>query len=83
MLFKSKEDYGGTKNFFVENKIKFFTYTLQSEKTTSLINCGLDQTDPAQEITEHLKNEDISSVLSVKPFVTWKARQDGDRLACG
>lgn len=55
ILSKFKEDCTATNNLLIENKAKFFTYTLSSEKTTSLIICGLDQKYSAQETDDDLK----------------------------
>lgn len=53
-------------------KRNFFTYTLPSEKTTSLIIRGLDNTYSTQGIAEDLNSQSISSVVSGKSFVISK-----------
>lgn len=58
----------------VENKAKFYTYALPSEKTISLIVRGLDHTYTAQEILEDLFPQGIFNIKTAKPFVTTKAK---------
>lgn len=45
MLLISRGYHTATNNPFVESKLKFFTYTFLSEKTTSLIIRSLDYTN--------------------------------------
>lgn len=67
------------KNLLVKNQVKFFTYNIHSKKITSLIIHGLP-TYSTHEIAKDLKAQSIPSVLSVKPFVTTKAKREGHRI---
>lgn len=69
ILIKTSEDYFTAKTILVDNKNKFFTCPLPSQKTTSLILRSLDASFLPAEIAQDLKAQGAFIVISVKPFV--------------